>query len=81
VSAVVLLNGTTAERTRASEGVAVDKCRCAYTPTLWLQMCRKHWDESEKLAEGARLARASMKNVEWKAVTDFDARAANDKGD
>jgi hypothetical protein len=82
VSAVILLNGTPSERTRSSEGVTVDKCGCAYTATLWLQQCRKHYDESEALAAGARASRAELKNrTEWKAVTDFDARPATGKGD
>lgn len=56
---IVLLNGSTEPRTRASEGVTFvedaqdGRCGCAHNATHWLQMCRLHWSEDNALHRAA----------------------------
>ena len=53
-----LLNGATAERVRSSDGVTVQGCGCAHTPTVWWQMCATHYEEFATLHQRAREERA-----------------------
>lgn len=55
---IVLVNGTSAPRSRSSEGVTVLDCGCAHTATHWLQMCRPHYAEDSAIHEAALVIHA-----------------------
>jgi hypothetical protein len=55
-SVVCLVNDHTSVRERASEGVTVLACCCAYSdvPYRWIQLCRLHAAEDLAIHEQAR---------------------------
>lgn len=54
-SDVVLMNGFTSARTRASDGTTVLACGCACTDLQWIQMCRPHFTGYEALHRQAQI--------------------------